>query len=99
PMMMRGTARTRVAEVNAYQEPNAPLNSAASAVPGSYPARYRPVASRPRPIATAATAHHSRFTSADSRRRFLQHHAANLIPGGRRWSLRQNTATHDHGAM
>src|SRR3954463_10065427 len=63
PMRMSGTARTRVAEVNAYQEPNAPLNSAPSATPGSYPARYRPALSRVSPISTAATAHHSLVTS------------------------------------
>src|SRR6188472_4128517 len=99
PMRMSGTARTRVAEVNAYQEPNAPLNNATSAIPGSYPARYRPPDNKVNPMRTAASAHHSRITSADSSRRFLEHHAANLIPCSCRWSLRQYAATNHHGAL
>ena len=41
-MRMSGTARTSVAEVSAYQEPNAPDQSAPSAAPASYPASSRP---------------------------------------------------------
>jgi hypothetical protein len=35
PIRMSGTARTRVVEVKAYHEPNAPLQSAVSAAPAS----------------------------------------------------------------
>src|SRR5215207_115328 len=37
PVSRSGTARTRVADVNAYQDPNEPLQSAASPRPTGYP--------------------------------------------------------------
>ena len=41
-MTMSGTARTSVADVKAYQEPNAPVHSAPSAAIGSKPASCQP---------------------------------------------------------
>src|SRR6476659_1155897 len=64
PMMMSGIARTSVAELSAYHEPNAPRHSAPSAATASYPASWRPAASSRTPNsvanrgALAATGHH-----------------------------------------
>src|SRR5687768_10559968 len=54
PMMISGTARTRVAEVIAYQEPNAPDQSARNAGPDSYPDSSSPAASANNPARSAA---------------------------------------------
>ena len=65
PMTMSGIARTSVAEVSAYHEPNAPRQSAPSAAGASYPASCRPDREHGEPEqhrqqrgALAATGHH-----------------------------------------
>src|ERR1044072_7785762 len=59
PIRMRGIARTNVAEVIAYQEPNAPLHSADNATAASYPDTSSQTTSTSSPLTTAASATHA----------------------------------------
>src|SRR6185369_1312446 len=83
PMMMSGIARTSVAELNAYHEPNAPRHNAPSAATASYPASWRPAASSRTPNSIAirgalpATGHHE---LADARAGGARRHLADRAP-------------------
>src|SRR6266498_2862707 len=90
PMMMSGTARTRVADVSAYHEPNAPCQSAPRASSASYPARRRLSASARSPSPSAA---------ADPLARTGHHQLTDLRPG-RTWrDGKHGTSSHDHNSM
>src|SRR5712691_10181108 len=106
PMMMRGTDRTRVAEVSAYQEPNAPCQRAPSAATASYPAKCSLSASSSSPKPSAATeplartGHHQLADPRPSRTGLGGEHGA---PGqhddsmGQPEDLIQIAGVHQHG--
>ena len=88
---MSGTARTRVAEVNAYQEPKAPCQSAPSAATASYPASSSPDGEdRKAQASRAATAAPYRATGRPSSRRS----SAREAPAGA--SDERTPRHHDH---
>ena len=72
---MRGTARTSVPEVNAYQLPNAPRIMAPSAAAGSYPLSAKKIASTARPAPSDATGRRRPAARESTRTRRVPHAA------------------------